>query len=661
MCGIVGILGSLQPPDSTRSELERMLSTLVHRGPDEWGTYVSNGCSLGQMRLSIIDLATGCQPMSNERSVIVYNGELYNYPELREDLRKRGHVFHTTSDTEVVLEAIDEYGLDAFAKFNGQFAICLWDRRSRRLIVARDRFGVRPLYVTTHNGATYFASEMKAFDVLPGFTRTFDPDNLFIHALLWNTLGDSTVYRGIRSVEPGTCEVYENGTRIKVHRYYSLGEKGEKFTGSFSDASDRFTELLRDSVHVRLRSDVPVGAYLSGGIDSSVTTLLAARENTQPVESFSVTFEDPALDESAYQREVVEKLGTRHHFLSISHESIAENFSDAIYHGERPIFRTAPTPLFLLSAKVREQGFKVVLTGEAADEILYGYDSFKELSLLRFWNRNPGSRLRPTLLRKLYPHLRHYADPKRFGLLRLYYEGFLPDFDSPLAGHAIRVHNNSVMAKYLNPGLGVSFVKDAVQKYVESALPSNAGRWSLLQRNQYLEMRTLLAGYLLSSQGDRMSMAHSVEGRYPFLDHRLVDFVFSLPDRFKLNGFEQKWLLRKAYEQDLPASIINRPKMPYQAPDLKAFYKNGMLRTPAAEILSQQSIRDYGIFNEVLVGRLISRYQRIMPEQIGYRDNMIFVFALSAHLALHHARHPRLSALDPDKRTVNIIEKEMQR
>jgi asparagine synthase (glutamine-hydrolysing) len=299
----------------------------------------------------------------------------------------------------------------------------------------------------------------------------------------------------------------------------------------------------------------------------------------------------------------------------------------------------------------------VVLTGEAADEILYGYDSFKELRLLQFWSRNPGSRLRPLLLRKLYPHLRHYKDHKRFGLLRLYYEGFLADFNGPLASLVIRLHNNSIIAKYFNPDHGISFNKALVCDLVNAAQPVGSENWSLLQRNQFLEMQTLLAGYLLSSQGDRMSMAHSVEGRYPFLDHRLIDFLFSLPDHFKLNGLEQKWLLRKAYEPILPPRIIARPKMPYQAPDLKAFYQDGKLRESVADILSPQRIRGSGIFNDTMVNRLVSKYQTVMPEQIGYRDNMLLIFILSTELALMHSRHPRIGELDPKKHRIDYYEK----
>jgi asparagine synthase (glutamine-hydrolysing) len=235
---------------------------------------------------------------------------------------------------------------------------------------------------------------------------------------------------------------------------------------------------------------------------------------------------------------------------------INDNFLDAVYHFERPIFRTAPLPLFLLSKMVKSEGIKVVLTGEGADEILFGYDSFKELKLLDFWNKQPHSNLRPQLIKKLYPHLQHYQDPKRFGLMRMYYEGFLGEYNNDLAGLNIRVHNNKILANYFNKDFQITFNKEKLTEKISSILPANFHNWTLLQKNQFLELKTLLSGYLLSAQGDRMSMAHSVEGRYPFLDHRLIESLFYYRDKFKLNGLKQKYILSKAYKDVIPSSII---------------------------------------------------------------------------------------------------------
>ncbi len=633
-----------------------MTGTLAHRGPDAWGTYAGQGIALGHTRLSIVDLAAGHQPMATPRFVISYNGEVYNHIELREELQQHGITFGTNSDTEVVLKAYEVWGKDAFSKFNGQFAILLWDKSNRQLIAARDRYGVRPLYVTHWLGAWYFASEMKAFDALTGFRREYDFQHLLEHGLLWNSIGSDTVYKGIRTVEAGTIEVFTDSEPPKVHRYYSLGCMPQESPVSFAEAQEELREILRDAVRLRLRSDVPVGVYLSGGIDSSVIALLTSQIMGERFKSFSVTFSDPDFDESSYQNEMVARIGSEHHACRIDYEDISDNFLETVYHTERPIFRTAPVPLYLLSRLVRENGIKVVLTGEASDEILFGYDSYKELKLMQFWARSPASPWRPRLIRRLYPHLRHYADERGYGLMKLYYEDFLGTFSNDLAGLNIRIRNNTVLASAFNRELGVKYNEEGLTEKIKATFPPGYGEWTLLQRNQFLEMTTLLSGYLLSSQGDRMALGHGVEGRFPFLDHRFVERAFSWPDSYKLNVFSQKHILRSAFRGQIPESIIDRPKLPYQAPDLRAFIRNRKPVALAERFLSPESIREYGVFDERFVARFLRRFSERPPDRVGYRDNMALVFILSAQIALYWARNPRQSALDERRRTVDIIE-----
>jgi asparagine synthase (glutamine-hydrolysing) len=575
---------------------------------------------------------------------------------LREELQQEGAVFKTRSDTEVVIKAYERWGVDAFPRFNGQFAILLWDRINKRLVVARDRYGVRPLFVTRWQDAWYFASEMKAFDALPEFRREYDIQHLFEHGLLWNTLGSDTVYKGIRTVEAGTVEIYAGSAAPAVHRYYSLGCTPQGRPAPFHEAQEELCDMLRDAVRLRLRCDVPVGVYLSGGIDSSVIALLTSQIMGERFKSFSVTFGDPDFDESRYQNEMVAAIRSEHHSVGIDYDAISDHFVETIYHAERPLFRTAPVPLFMLSQLVRANDIKVVLTGEASDEILFGYDSYKELKLLEFWARSPRSSWRPLLIKRLYPHLRHYADERGFGLMKLYYEDFLGTFSNPLAGLNIRIQNNTVLAAAFNKELGVQFKKDALIDRVAATFPAGHGDWTMLQRNQFLEMTTLLSGYLLSSQGDRMSLGHGVEGRFPFLDHRVVEKVFSWPDSYKLNGFSQKHILRHAFRGLLPASIIDRPKLPYQAPDLRAFIRNGRPVPLVEQYLSPEMIREYGVFDERFVARFLRKFSERPPDQVGYRDNMTLVFMLSAQLAQYWARNPRKTIMDEKLRTVDIIE-----
>jgi asparagine synthase (glutamine-hydrolysing) len=656
MCGITGIFKYRAGAEDLRSRITQMIATLAHRGPDAWGTYIGQGIALGHARLSIVDLSAGHQPMDTSEFVISYNGEVYNYIELREELQKQGVIFETRSDTEVVIKAYQMWGNDAFEKFNGQFALLLWDKKNRRLIVACDRYGVRPLFVTRWKDTWCFASEMKAFDSLPRFRRDYDIQHLFEHGLLWNTIGSDTVYKGIRTVEPGTIEMYDSAAEPCVYRYYSLGCMPQDPPASFDEAQEELRDILRDAVRLRLRSDVPVGVYLSGGIDSSVLALLTSQVMRERFKSFSVTFGDADFDESLYQNEMVNFVGSEHHAVRIDYDTISDNFLETVRHAERPLFRTAPVPLFLLSRLVRANNIKVVITGEASDEILFGYDSYKELKLLQFWARSPASRLRPLLIKRLYPHLSHYADTRAYGLMKLYYEDFLGTYSNSLSGLNIRIQNNSVLAAAFNKELGIKFNRDGLIDKIRETFPAGYDGWTLLQRNQFLEMKTLLSGYLLSSQGDRMSLGHGIEGRFPFLDHRLVERAFSWPDSYKLNGFSQKHILRSAFRGLIPESIIDRAKLPYQAPDLRAFIRNGKPVPLVEQYLSPEMIREYRIFDERYVARFLRRFSERPPDKIGYRDNMTLVFILSAQIALYWARNPRQTFLDERLRTIDIME-----
>jgi asparagine synthase (glutamine-hydrolysing) len=656
MCGIVGIL-----KDGLGKSKEKLLidilAPLSHRGPDAWGLYATSQIGLGHLRLSIIDLQNGHQPMRSRNSSIVFNGEIYNYIELRKELQACGRSFVTTSDTEVVQTAIEAWGVEAaLEKFNGQFAFLFWDKRSKQLIAARDRFGIRPLYYLRWDGGFFFASEMKAFDAIAGFNRRWHPQHLLLHGLLWNTLGSDTVFEGIESLPPGHFAVFSHQEKTRQVAYYDIGLSEPDRLDDFEDCKRIFKEQLKDSVRLRLRSDVPVGCYLSGGIDSSVTSFLVQEVQKERFKTFSVAFIHPAYDESIYQNEMVAMLGSDHVCQTIDLDHINKHFLDAAYHFERPVFRTAPLPLYLLSDRVRREGIKVVLTGEAADEILCGYDVFKEIQLLRMWENGARREKIIEIIKNLYPHLSHYKKGGKLGFLEMYYEGFLGKIAGPPAGLAIRIQNNQVLANYLNKDWKTSIDLDQLESRLEAMIPSHVRDWPLLRRHQYLEMKTLLSGYLLSSQGDRMAMAHSVEGRFPFLDHRLVDWAFHLPDRFKLRGLESKHLLKEAFRDALPDMIVNRPKQPYMAPDLVSFIRNGCTTDQAGYFLESSRIKDYGIFDSRMVERLLLKLKRRKTSEIGYRDNMLITFILSAQMAEYWIRNPKLTALSDNKRTVRDLE-----
>jgi len=657
VCGIIGILKT-ESGKTLKSGIESLLPYVEHRGPDEWGSYAAPGIGLGHSRLSIIDIDHGHQPMVSSRSSLVYNGEVYNYIELREELRSLGAVFTTDSDTEVIQKAIEIWGVDAFSRFNGQFALLYWDKNREILITARDRYGIRPLYCLKADNGFYFSSELKVFDHLESRKRYWSPQNLLEHGLLWNTLGSSTVFNNISSLEGGHYQEFTQNEALESKAYYVMGENASLTDSniSFSDSVHIFKEKLRESVQLRLRSDVPVGCYLSGGIDSSVISYLAKDINKQQFKSFSVTFSDPLFDESEYQKIMVDSLQSDHYSVNVDGTLIEKNFFKAALHFERPVLRTAPVPLFLLSQKVREENTKVVLTGEAADEILFGYDTFKELKLLSLWKQGLSEEEILNTLLQLNPHLNHYKDKTQAGFLKMYYEDFLKRFEGPLAGLSMRVNNNQVLAKMFNKDWDIAFDYNYLADKIDSLTPKHVYSWSLLKRNQFWEMKTLLSGYLLSAQGDRMAMAHGVEGRFPFLDHNLIEWLLTLPDSAKLNGFSTKYLLKEAYKNEIPSPIINRPKRPYMAPDLGAFFPNGKDGFLVQKFLNKDIIKRFGIYDPKMVERFLFKISRRGLKSAGYRDNMLISFLMSNQIIEYQIRDPEIKTNNMDRQAVCILE-----
>lgn len=653
MCGITGLIGP-QPRAAKKKIMTSMVGALSHRGPDAWGRFVTDQAALGHARLSIIDLAAGHQPMITDRSALAFNGELFNFLEIRGELEALGVRFLTHSDTEVVLRALEFWGEKALEKFNGQFAILLWDLQKKEMLAARDPFGIRPLFYTHQEGTTLFASEMKALDASGLARRTWDPQGLLTHGLLWNTLGDQTVYRNIRSLPPGTWARFDqSGALVASGHHYVFGASAPEVPSSYEQAQEVFRQKLTHAVDLQLRSDVPVGCYLSGGIDSSVTSTLAQDIKKERFKTFSVAFKDKDYDESEYQLEMVRALGSEHHVETMDIDDINATFLEVIRHTERPVFRTAPVPLFHLSARARKEGIKVVLTGEGADEILCGYDVFKEIKLLEAWQQGATPAQVDEVLCQLYPHLGHYAQKDNLGFMRMYYEGFLGKISGPGAGLAIRLHNNRILEKYLNKDWDVQASDEDLFSRIQASMPGPSASWPTMKRNQVLEMKTLMEGYLLSSQGDRMSMAHGVEGRYPFLDKDLVEWALALPLDWKLRGFNQKALLKDSFSSRLPASITQRPKRPYMAPDLISFFREGVPTPVAQQFLNQDTIIDYGIFDPKMVERLLFKLARRSNEGVGYRDNMLISFIISTQMAEYWIRNPQTTPLDEELCTVD--------
>jgi asparagine synthase (glutamine-hydrolysing) len=634
MCGIAGWFGRASAAVPARTLVRRMIGAIAHRGPDAQGFFLDDEIALGHARLSILDLAGGQQPMANaDKSVwLSFNGEIFNYIELRDELIARGRRFATNSDTEVILQLYDELGPDCVTKLNGDFAFALWDARRRRLMLARDRMGVRPLFYTRHKGTLYFASEVKALLEVPGVSAELDPIALDQIFTFWFPLAPRTAFKGIEELKPAHVLIADaHGVDVRPYwtlDYPRLGEEGPHDARAEAALVDEVEHLLLDATRIRLRADVPVGAYLSGGLDSSLVAAAAKRFVSNRLRTFSLTFESAEFDESEYQQRMVRALGTAHESVVCTTADIARLFPEAIRHGEKPILRTAPTPLLALSDLAHRNGFKVVLTGEGADEVFAGYDLFKEAKLRRFCARQPQSRRRPLLFRRLYPYLPGLQAQSPEYLAAFFGAGVGP-LDDPLFSHLPRFRTTAGAKAFFSRELRATLGGyDALGELRES-LPAEFSHWHPLSKAQYLETAYLLPGYILSSQGDRVAMAHAVEGRFPFLDHRVVELGARIPPQLKLNGLREKHILREAAERLLPDAIANRTKQPYRAPDAAAF-TGPDAPDYVARRLAAADLAAAGYFDAHAVERLVAKCRN--GKFIGFRDNTAFVGILSTQL-----------------------------
>ena len=634
MCGICGIVdpGASRPIDET--VVKQMVWAIRHRGPDELGLYVDECAGLGHARLSIVDLAGGAQPMTNEDKTlwIVFNGEIYNHVELRPDLERRGHRFSSRCDTEVILHLYEEYGPRCVDHLNGQFGFAIWDRANRTVFMARDRFGIRPLFYATPGGRIVFASEIKSFLAVPEVRFALDPVGLDQTFTFWSPVAPRTVFEGIRQL-PAAHSLTATAAGIRTERYWTLEFPEE---GALAEEPPRhYAERLRDELvqatRLRMRADVPVAAYLSGGLDSSFTAAVIQEYTEAPLSTFSVRFHDPRFDEGEHQDAMVAHLGTDHRSVTVGQEEIANAFPDVVWHAETPILRTAPVPLHHLSRLVRENGIKVVVTGEGADEILAGYNIFKEAKIRRFWARRPNSMFRPLLLTRLYPYLRRQEGRAADAYWQRFFGMHLTDTGHPCYSHLLRWGNGVALKRFFTPEVrGAIGEYDAVAEYT-ATLPEGFETWAALSKAQYIEMETFMTGYLLCSQGDRVSMSHSVEGRFPFLDHHVAEFAATIPPRHKLRVLEEKHVLREAARGLVPDAVRTRVKQPYRAPDSASFVG------PDApdfvrDALSEDAVNTAGCFDSGRVARLVAKCCRMGEAGVSPRDDMALVGVLSTQL-----------------------------
>lgn len=600
MCGIAGIARQA-PIGVTAQSIGRMAAAIRHRGPDGYGFYAGVRVGLAHVRLGVVDVGGAGQPLANEDGQIVVTStcEIFNHPELRQELESGGHVFRTRCHAEVLVHGYEEWGTGLLQRLDGQFAFAIYDRNREEVFVARDRFGVRPLFYAQRNGDFYFGSEIKAILATGEVDAALDPRGLDETLRFGAARAPRTAFNGIASLEPGTYGLWKDGA-LWLRHYYELDYPEAE--DEPADVIEQLDEIILRSVGMRLRAEIPVGAYLNGGLDSSITASLAQSVSPNGLRSFSITYGGAGFDESSHQRDVAAAVGSVHTASAVDMTTIAASFPDVLWHAETPILRTAPALMYQLAKLTKEYGVKVIVAGDGADELFLGNDLFKEASVRRFCLRQPASEVRKLLFDRILVGASPESTSSESSL-RLLLEAAEPN--DPLFSHMPRFLSTRIDDFYtpeFKAGLGGS---DVIRE-LRASLPTRFFGWSVLNQAAYLEMTTRLSGYLLSSHGDRMTMAHGVEGRYPFLDHRLFEFASALPTGSRLRGLRGKEVLRRWATRIIPRQVKLEPKKRSAVPGAQSFF---LPTSPSwiNDLLTSEALGRVGIFSAAAVSGLVTR------------------------------------------------------
>jgi asparagine synthase (glutamine-hydrolysing) len=601
MCGINGIAYS---PDSGRQIDEKRLiamrDILHHRGPDDGGAFVDGNIGLGHRRLSIVDVAHGAQPMTNAECIIVYNGEIYNHADYRGELESRGYRFATHCDTETILHLYAEHGRNCVEYLRGMFAFAIWDKKQNELFIARDRFGVKPLYYHhAADGSLYFASEIKSIleagEIKPEINFNALPDQFANHG----TCGDETLFAGIKRLLPGHTLVWKDG-RIDIREYWDLEFEPKHEARSDAEYIEEWRDLFRKSVELRLMADVPLGMFLSGGIDSSAIAAMMSTLVHEPIKTFSVAFNERDANELEYARLVANKFNTDHHEITITPEQFFEALPKLVWHEDEPLGFIASVPLYFVS-KLAQNHVKVVLTGEGSDETLAGYGRYaKTLKLLEYGEKYES--VTPTFLRDAVrggvatlPNVLNRKLNRTFltrdsDIENLFFDNFAV-FPRAMQRQLFQRHTRERMSD-LNP-------------YTQqNAWLEKSDADDILDKLLYADTKTYLHELLMKQ--DQMSMAASIESRVPFLDHKLVEFTARMPREMKLRGGTTKWILREAMKGILPDKILTRPKMGFPVPVGRWFRRE--FRNIIDEYVLSERVKSRDIFDAQFVRRLVAEH-----------------------------------------------------
>lgn len=627
MCGVVGIVASGDAsPLHPGHRVYAGLDALRHRGPDDARAAQAGTAVFGTARLAMVDAPTSIQPVgtADGRYLLSFNGEIYNYRELRRRLEDRGVAFRSEGDTEVLLHALVAWGVAALSELKGQFAVTLWDNDRGRLLLARDRFGIVPLYwLREGDGTVAFASEVKALRAM-GFDPRLSLPDLIDAGVLWGTHPGRSVYRDVETVPPGGyVEIGPEG--VERGRYWRYSYAEDRDRSGIADQAAHLRDLLDAAVERRVPVYDDPAVLLSGGLDSSaVLASLRRARPTERIASYSIQFSRAALNEEAFQAMAAAAFDTDHVAILCGDLSVARTLIEAITHAEQPLTRTAPASSIALAATIEAHGSRAVLSGEGADELLCGYDLFKVAAIRDEWSRNPDSNALPSALADVLARERQLGR----AVERAFYEQGLEQRGDPLFSHLNRWGASFRMTQYLAPEHRAGLTLDRVVAGVRERLPDAYHAWSTVEQAQYVEVTYFLASALLASQCDRPYMAHAIEARYPFLDEDLVDFTLTLPQEAKLAGMQEKAVLKRAVGNDIPAAIRDRVKQPYTAPEGDVFRSQ-----PGAELLdryvSAEALRATGLFDPKRVAWLV---RKLRQGSTSFHDDLALLWVFSVQV-----------------------------
>jgi asparagine synthase (glutamine-hydrolysing) len=630
MCGIAAIFSRHAPVSS--ATIERATRSLYHRGPDGQRHWISadGRVALGHARLSIIDLATGDQPIASEdqRTRIIVNGEFYDFEAIQRELERDGHRLRTRSDSEIALHLYEDLGLQCVHRLRGEFAMVLWDDRNRTMVAVRDRFGIKPLFYAVHDGALYLASEVKAL-FAAGVPARWDSDAVS-HSIEYGGHQTSTLYDGVHQVPAGHYLIATD-RHVQLHQYWDFNypAAADIRQRAAEDYVAEFRHALDEAVRLRLRADVPVGCYLSGGLDSCAVIGLAARHRTDPIRAFTLTFDRPDYDEEREAREMAARVGAEFHPIPIGQDDLADHLADAVHQAEVFCFNAHGVAKYLLSRAVRDAGYKVVITGEGSDEILGGYAHFRRDMLM--YNREDQD---PAAMSAMLQQLED-ANPVSRGLLlphgaskpldhvkrRL---GFVPSWMETVSAAAAKM--DDIFSADFMAGSGSRTSYGALLNEVD-VRGQLTGR-DPVHQSLYLWSKTLLPNYILTTLGDRMEMAHSVEGRVPFLDHHVVEVLRSQPVNQKISGMTEKYVLREAVRDVVTDTVYRRQKHPFLSPPA-TLNPDGKLNALIQDTLRGATLASLPFFDRKNVVSLLDRLGT-MDEAAQLATDRILMILVSA-------------------------------